>query len=148
MSQSSPVDTHRSGRLLAAVVAVAAVAALTLGPRALVAPARDAFMRSMDVVPAPLLAWISTADAERLLNTVMFVPLGATIALLLHRRLWPLAILAGFAMSAAVEYAQATIPGRVPDGADVFWNTVGAAIGVVLVTGVRLVNRRLRRLSR
>ena len=74
-------------------------------------------------------------DAERLLNTLMFVPLGATIALLLHRRLWPLAILVGFAMSAAVEYAQPTIPGRVPDAADVFWNTVGAAIGVVLVTG-------------
>ncbi|MGC5221668.1 VanZ family protein [Micromonospora sp. DT81.3] len=148
MSQSSPVNGHRSGRLLAAVVAVAAVATLTLGPRALVAPARVAFMRSMDVVPAPLLAWISTADAERLLNTVMFVPLGATIALLLHRRLWPLAILAGFAMSAAVEYAQATIPGRVPDSADVFWNTAGAAIGVVIVTSIRLVNRRLRRVRR
>lgn len=148
MSQSSPANAHRSGRLLGAIAAVAAVAALTLGPRAIVAPARDAFMRSMDAVPAPLPAWISTADAERLLNTLMFVPLGATIALLLHRRLWPLAILAGFAMSAAVEYAQATIPGRVPDAADVFWNTVGAAIGVVLLTSTRLVHRRLRRIRR
>lgn len=144
MSQTSRADSTRNSRLLAATLAIAAVAALTLAPRSLVAPARAAFLRGLEAVAAPLPAWFPFDHAERVLNTLMFVPLGATIALLLHRRLWPLAILVGLATSAVVEYAQLTIPGRVPDAADVFWNTVGAAIGVVLVTGVRLVARRSR----
>ena len=64
--------------------------------------------------------------------------LDATIALLLHRRAWPLAIVAGFGLSAAVEYAQASIPGRVPDLDDVVWNTLGAVVGVAVVTVPRI----------
>lgn len=136
----------RGIRTFAAVAATLAVAVLTLGPRALVAPARGAFMTAMDAVTAPLLVWIPYADAERLLNTIMFVPLGATIALLLSRRLWPVAIVFGFALSAAVEYAQGVIPGRVPDADDVLWNTTGGVIGVISVTAVRLVIALARRL--
>ena len=136
---------RRSGRAVAAVIAVAAVAVLTLGPRALVAPARGEFMRVMDAATAPLLVWIPYGDAERVLNTVMFVPLGATIALLMRARWWPLAIVAGFALSAAVEYAQASIPGRVPDADDVLWNSVGTVIGVLVVTALRLAVRAVRR---
>lgn len=136
------------GRAVAAIVAVAAMAVLTLGPRALVAPARGEFMQLMDAATAPLLVAIPYGDAERLLNTVMFVPLGATIALLLRMRVWPVAILAGFALSAAVEYAQASIPGRVPDPEDVLWNTLGAAIGVAVVTMARLVAALVRRARR
>lgn len=139
MSHSLTTRTRRNRRFLAAAIAIAVVAILTLGPRMLVAPARGAFMRLLDAVTAPLLVWIPYDDMERVLNTAMFVPLGATIALLLHRRLWPLAILAGFAVSATVEYAQTRIPGRVPDLDDVLWNTVGAAIAVVLVTLVRMI---------
>src|SRR4051794_40336643 len=117
MSESSSSNSSRSGRILAAIVAVGGVALLTLAPRTLVAPARGAFMRWVDAAAAPLLTWMPDADPERVLNTLMFVPLGATIALLLHRRAWPVAILVGFAVSACVEYAQATIPGRVPDAA-------------------------------
>lgn len=144
MSHSAPSAGRRAARTIAAVLAVAAVAALTLGPRALVAPARGEFMRVMDAAAAPLLAAVPYGDPERTLNVVMFVPLGATIALLLRRRSWPLAILAGFALSACVEYAQGSIPGRVPDPADVLWNTVGGAIGVVVVTVVRLVGAAVR----
>ena len=39
----------------------------------------------------------------------------------------------------AVEWAQGSIPGRVPDLDDVLWNTVGGAIGVVIVTILRLL---------
>lgn len=130
---------RRGGRLLAAVIAAVAVTALTLAPRAIAAPARAAFMEVTDAVIAPLLIWVPYGYAEQVLNTILFVPLGATLALLLSRRAWPVAILAGFALSAAVEYAQGSIPGRVPDLDDVLWNTVGAAIGVVVVTIPRLV---------
>lgn len=135
----------RGFRLLAAAMAATAVVALTLAPRALVAPARHAFMRLVDAARSPLLTWLPDGDAERVLNTILFVPLGATIALLLARRAWPVAILAGLALSTAVEYAQASIPGRVPDPADIVWNTVGAAIGVSLVTAPRLIAAAARR---
>lgn len=130
---------RRSLRLLAAAAAAIAVTALTLAPRALVAPARETFMQLVRPVMVPLLGGISAAEAERILNTLMFVPLGAAIALLLGRRAWLLAILAGFVLSATVEYAQLSIPGRVPDRDDVLWNTVGAAIGVIAVTAPRIV---------
>ncbi|MCH6229957.1 VanZ family protein [Microbacterium sp. CFH 31415] len=148
MSNTAPTAPTRAARAIAAALAVTAVGILTLGPRALVAPARGAFLSAVDAASAPLLAWFPYGDAERVLNTIMFVPLGATIALLLGRRWWPLAILGGFALSACVEYAQRSIPGRVPDPADVLWNTVGAAIGVIVVTAVRLVCAAVRALAR
>lgn len=129
---------RRRIRLFAVALAVAAVAALTLAPQRFVAPLRGAFMRLLDAV-APAIAWIPLDDAERVLNTILFVPLGVAIALLLSRRAWPLAILAAFALSAAVEYAQGSIPGRIPDPDDVLWNTVGGAIGVLAASAVRLV---------
>ena len=137
--------TTRSIRLFAATLAVGAVALLTLAPRTIVAPARGWFMRTMDAATSPFVDAIPYGDAERVLNALMFVPLGATIALLLSRRAWPWAIAAGFVVSAAVEYAQGSIPGRVPDPNDVVWNTLGAAIGVVAVTVPRLIDAAVRR---
>jgi VanZ family protein len=137
-----------TSRALVAAAALLAVAALTLAPRALVAPARGAFMRLVDAAAAPQLVGLPYDDAERLLNTLLFVPLGAAVALLLRRRLWPVAMIAGFAVSAAVEFAQASIPGRVPDLADLFWNTAGTVIGVIAVMTCRALaalGRRLRR---
>lgn len=139
---------HRSIRLLIAAVAIAAVAALTLAPQRIVGPARYGFLQVMDAVAAPLLEWIPYGGTERVLNTLMFVPLGAAVALLLSRRAWPIAVLAGFAMSAAVEYAQDSIPGRIPDPNDILWNTVGTAIGVTVVTLVRYVAAGVRRSAR
>ena len=144
MTDITTTTRGRGIRLLAAAAAAVVITVLTLAPRALVAPARGAFMQFMYAATEPLLVWIPYGDAERALNTILFVPLGATIALLLGRRAWPVAILAGFALSAAVEYAQVSIPGRVPDPADVLWNTVGGAIGVIVVTVPRLVAAAIR----
>ena len=69
MSQTSRADSPGSGRLLAAILALATVAALTLAPRWLVAPARAAFMQGLGALAAPLLAWFPFGDAERVLNT-------------------------------------------------------------------------------
>jgi len=134
MTDITPTTRGRGIRLLSAAIAAVAVTALTLAPRALIAPARGAFMQFMHAASEPLLDWIPYGDSERLLNTILFVPLGATIALLLSHRAWPVAVLAGFALSAAVEYLQISIPGRVPDPADILWNSVGGAIGVLVVT--------------
>lgn len=150
MTQTITAYPRRGSRTvaaLAALTALAAVAVLTLAPRSIVGPARGAFMRAIDTF-APLTGAISYNDAEQLLNTVLFVPLGATIALLLSRRAWPWAIAAGLAMSASVEFLQSSIPGRVPDPADIFWNTVGAAIGVVAVTVPRLLAAAIARAQR
>lgn len=124
--------------IIASALAIIAVLTLTLGPGGLVAPARGAFERLLDAAAAPLLQGIPYSD-PRLLNAVLFVPLGATVAMVLGGRRWILAIIFGFAVSAAVEYAQREIPGRVPDPEDVFWNTLGAAIGVLVVVLVRLI---------
>lgn len=126
-------------RLLAAALAAGLVAMLTLAPRAFVAPARSRFMDTADALLSPLTATMSYADAERMLNAAMFLPLGAAVALLLDRRLWPIAMLAGFVVSFAVEVAQASIPGRVPDPNDVVWNTIGCAVAVTAVTLGRVV---------
>lgn len=143
------VPTPRRGiRLLVAALAVAVVAVLTLAPQRVVNPARGVFMGFVDAAVEPFAAWLPVLGADRVLNTAMFLPLGAAIALILSRRLWPLAILAGFALSATVEYAQASIPGRVPDPTDVLWNTVGGAAGVLLVTLTRYLFAGVRRLSR
>lgn len=133
--------------LLAAGTALV-IAALTLAPAGLVEPVRIAVGRLVSVVAGPLLAGLPYDDAERLLNTLLFVPLGATLALVLGRRGLPLAILAGFALSAAVEYAQAAIPGRVPDVADVLWNSLGTAVGAVAVAALRAVVALASRIQR
>jgi hypothetical protein len=138
------VRSTRTLAALASLAALAGVAALTLAPQSIVGPARGAFMRAMDGF-APLIGAIGYGDAEQVLNTVLFLPLGAALALLLSRRAWPWAIVAGLALSASVEFLQASIPGRVPDPADIFWNTAGAAIGVVVVTVPRFVAAALAR---
>ena len=136
---------RRGTRVFAAMLAVVTIAVLTLGSGALVGPARGELALLVGRVPAALLAVVQFGYTEQVLNVLLFVPLGATIALLLSRRAWPFAILAGVALSAAVEFAQRSIAGRVPDLGDVLWNTVGAAIGVVVVTLVRVIGAAARR---
>ena len=131
----------RSHALVGIVLAGGIVAALTLAPQRIVGPLRGAFLRLVDAA-APAIAWMPADDAEVLLNTLLFVPLGAALALALGRRAWPLAILAGLAISSAVEFAQRSISGRVPDPNDVLWNTVGAAVGVIAVVILRLAAPR------
>ncbi|MCP2636460.1 VanZ family protein [Microbacterium sp. HD4P20] len=139
MTDNITTSRRRGIRLLAAALVAGVITILTLAPPSIAAPARGAFMRLVAEFAEPVVQGISWGNPDRVLNMILFVPLGATIALLLSRRVWPIAILAGFALSATVEYAQASIPGRVPDGADVLWNTVGGGIGVLLVTGPRLI---------
>jgi VanZ family protein len=138
-----PTPSAIAARLFTAAAAVAAVAALTLAPQRLVGPARGLFMD----LAWPLLSEWSYTEIESTLNALLFLPLGLALALLLGRW-WVLAAPAGFAMSFAVEVAQARIPGRVPDLDDVLWNTVGAAAGAVLVGIIRGVAALVRAIAR
>jgi hypothetical protein len=143
-----PAAALRPWTVAAAASAVSAVAALTLAPRTVVAPVRALFERMTDAAVEGLFGWVPFADLDRVLNTLLFVPLGATLAVLVGRRLWPLAMLVGFAMSTAVVYAQAGIPGRVPDQEDVLWNTCGAVLGALAVGLVFAALRRARAVTR
>lgn len=125
-------------RLVAALTAVGIVALLTLAPWALVHPLRGRVVWLLQDLAEPVMTWLP-GGPDQVLNTLLFIPLGATIALLLPRRAWLLAIVAGFALSALVEIAQESIPGRVPDAGDVLWNTCGGAIGVIAVTLIRAI---------
>lgn len=133
----------RRGRVVVALVALAGVALLTLGPRSIIAPARSLVTEILDAVTPAFLAGLPYAD-DRALNAVLFIPLGATLALLLARGLWPVAIVGGLGLSIAVEVLQTGIPGRVPDPHDVLWNTLGAAAGALVVAAVRGVAASVR----
>lgn len=101
-------------------------------------------MRLMDAATDPFLFSLPYGDAEIILNTLLFVPLGAALALLLHRRAWPLAVIAACAVAIAVECAQGSIPGRVPDLDDVLWNSLGGAIGALVVAVPRVIAHAIR----
>ena len=68
--------------------------------------------------------------AELIQNLLLFMPLGASLALAGRRPL--AATLIGAAVSFAVEFSQQWIPGRDPNVGDIICNTAGTAIGVGL----------------
>lgn len=69
--------------------------------------------------------------ADAILNLLFFVPLG--LALAYRRRRVRDALVAGIALSAAVELAQIFVPGRYPTFGDVLWNGLGAVAGALAV---------------
>jgi glycopeptide antibiotics resistance protein len=131
-----------------AVVGAGVVAFLTLGPRFVIAPLRGAFLSRVDAALAPFSVALPYGQAEQILNAVMFVPLGAGVAALVARRWWVAGVIAGFAVSTTVEVLQGAVPGRVPDPADVVWNTLGATVGAVAALLVRAIAAGVRRATR
>jgi VanZ family protein len=90
--------------------------------------------------------WVDYAHLEFGANIVMFVPLGALIALLLPRWEWWLAPIIGLALSLAIEFGQAMLlPQRFATPLDVLANAVGATIGALVVTAFRLASRAAAR---
>lgn len=78
------------------------------------------------------LSWLTYDRAERLANVALFVPVGLFLLLLFGTRFWWVAGVAAFAMTSAIETAQRSIPGRVPDDGDIAANTLGALVGIVI----------------
>jgi hypothetical protein len=69
--------------------------------------------------------------ADAVLNIGLFLPLG--MALARRGRSWWIATLAGAVFSTAIELLQMVVPGRDPSLRDIVANTLGAALGAVLV---------------
>jgi len=93
-----------------------------------------------DAWTAPV-TWTTGYLSEMAFNVALFIPVGMIAALLIPRRRWPLALLAGFAFTTLIELVQVPEPDRISDPRDLVMNTGGAVLGVVLVLAARLVRR-------
>lgn len=76
--------------------------------------------------------WVTFPMIEFTANIALFVPVGLFLVLLLGRRQWWLAIIAGAVMTVAIELAQRDIAGRVSDPRDLVANTLGTVVGTLL----------------
>jgi glycopeptide antibiotics resistance protein len=119
---------------------IVALAALTLTPSRV----EQSMPNLLDLVltMAHRLGWESLdfTRLEVLANVLVFIPLGILAFVLLPRRIWPLALFVGPALSLAIEAAQRiALPHRAPTVADVLANSAGATIGVVLAILCTLV---------
>lgn len=85
--------------------------------------------------------WTTGYLSEMAFNVVMFLPVGVLAALLIPRRRWPLALLAGFAFTALIELVQVSEPDRISDPRDLVMNTAGTMLGVLIVLAARMVRR-------
>ncbi|MCC4249590.1 VanZ family protein [Microbacterium testaceum] len=92
----------------------------------------------------PATAWVTFDMVEFSANIVMFVPVGCLV-LAWGGRPWQ-GILIGVALSAAIEITQLlALPTRVADVRDLVANTVGAALGVLLIVSLRRAARASQR---
>jgi glycopeptide antibiotics resistance protein len=88
------------------------------------------------------LGWASLdfTSLEILANVLVFVPVGVFAFLFMPRRIWPLALLVGPAISAAIEVAQrVALPHRTATLSDLAANSAGATFGVLLAFVCALV---------
>jgi glycopeptide antibiotics resistance protein len=81
---------------------------------------------------------------EFVANVGMFVPFGVLVWLAFLRPRWWIVVTAGFATTITIELVQRTMPTRYSTLSDVIANTLGTAIGLLLVHAVaaRAVRRR------
>lgn len=85
--------------------------------------------------------WTTGYLSEMAFNVALFVPVGLLAALLIPRRRWPLALVAGFVFTTLIELVQVPELDRVSDPRDLVMNTSGAVLGVLLVLVARMVRR-------
>ncbi len=119
---------------------LAGLALLTLTPSRV----EDSMPNLLDLVlsAAHRIGWESLdfTRLEILANVLVFVPVGVLAFLLVPRRLWPLAILLGPALSLSIEITQrVALPHRAPTVTDVIANSGGALIGVFVAIACTLL---------
>lgn len=86
------------------------------------------------------LGWpLGQGSIEFAANVALFVPFGVLMTLA-ARRPWA-GVVAALVLSAAVEFAQIAIPGRLASPRDVLANVLGAAVGAAIVMAVRGMRR-------
>jgi hypothetical protein len=118
------------------VLVVGVVLALTLRPEA--GPRSQEFVRCLLCGPH--------GSADAVANVLLFLPVGVALhaALRSARLAWLLAAL----LSLGIEALQFLVPGRDPSLGDLAFNSLGAALGVVLVRHAELLLRPGRRVAR
>lgn len=137
MTRSQAASSVSGPRVVVVLITVAVLLALTLMPRQFVAPLRGAVMHLAYAFAEPTISGMSFVQVESTLNALVFIPLGAVLAMIFGRKLWFLAPICALGISFTVEYLQARVPGRVPDVNDVVWNTIGGLIGACIVAAIR-----------
>jgi len=121
------------------------VAAVAFWPTPVDAPYEsqiDQFLGSVHALGIP--ETFGYHQLERLGNILFFVPVGFFIAAVLPIRLWWLGAIIGCGVSVLNEWIQgAFLPARTADLGDILANTVGAIVGALAVTAIRLIRWRL-----
>jgi len=112
-----------------------ALAWLTLTPGSTSGEAVSILRRLLVVVQSvDALAWVGFEPLEFAANIVLFVPMGVLVTLLLGRRGWWAALAVGVIASCWIELAQYVwLPSRVADPRDLVSNSIGTALGVLIV---------------
>ncbi len=93
-------------------------------------------------IPASVVDAVTPLLVVRLLNIVLFVPLGLVLGCW-----WPdklRVVWAAVALSTAIEVTQLWLPDRVSDPMDVLMNTAGAFAGFGVAAVLRHIGGRLR----
>jgi VanZ family protein len=126
---------------LATFVYLGLVGWITLGPQPLDEGRDSLLWRALRFFGRhDLTDWITYQRLEFTANVFMFIPIGMFLLLLVGRRLWFVAILAGVALTVTIETVQLFLPDRVSDVSDIIANSVGTLIGVLftlVVTSAR-----------
>lgn len=100
---------------------------------------RDQGFTFIDVLTAPVSLAYNASDAW--INVLAYIPFGVLVALTLLpsiRARWsvPLTLLAGVALSAAMEYLQTYLPMRTSSSLDILSNAVGTLAGALLAVRI------------
>ena len=70
-------------------------------------------------------------------NIAMFVPFGVFVRVAFARLPWWAVLALGFATTVTIELIQSTLPSRYSTVSDVIANTLGTAVGLLIVWAVR-----------
>lgn len=138
----SALGSIRGQLYLTALVYLAAIGWMTLGPQPLDSGTSGAIVNALDAAPAGGLAIYDLIEFAA--NVAMFAPFGVLVAIRFPRAHILVQLASGALLSTAIETAQFFVPGRVSDVRDIVANAIGAAIGVLLISGLR-IGRNFRR---
>ncbi|MGK9149426.1 VanZ family protein [Plantibacter flavus] len=125
------------------VICLAIMMAIAFWPTPVDAAGRSTLLAIIDrLQEAGAPSWFGYAFVESAANVLLFIPLGALLALELPLRRWWLAPVVTTLLSAAIELGQTLLPERVATIADVYANAAGGLFGALVVLMVRLLVRR------
>lgn len=114
--------------------------AIAFWPSPVDAGGRDTLLAIIDRLQAAgAPAWFDYRFVESAANVILFIPLGALLALELPLRFWWIAPLTTTSFSVAIELGQTLLPERVATIADVFANAAGGLVGATIVLVIRLL---------